>query len=54
MPESQVDTETFNMFNGLSREEKMGWRREMIEYFKAVARVDRIDKRMEGRLGDRR
>lgn len=51
IPESQVDTDTFNMFNSLKEDEKKENRKDLIECSKYVAKVDRIDKRMEKRLG---
>lgn len=51
MPESQVDTETFNNLNSLSEEQKIANRMDIMKYCKGVAKIDRINKKREERLG---
>ncbi|KUJ10257.1 uncharacterized protein LY89DRAFT_723516 [Mollisia scopiformis] len=54
MPESLVDTETFNTINNLTPEQRMVDRRDLIGYCKDLAEIDRIDRRMQRRLGWRK
>lgn len=54
MPESLVNTETFNTINNLTPEQRMVDRRDLIGYCKDLAEIDRIDRRMQRRLGWRK